>query len=64
MLVIQTNYTPDKITKVRGTSKAKRMVQNRQKLDAIENQIVFRIDRADKQRESRREKRKPAPSGL
>lgn len=47
-----------KIDKIGGVSKGKRLVKNRQKIEATENQIVFKIDRRDKQRESRRQKRK------
>lgn len=46
-----------KIEKVGGIAKGKRLVKNRQKIEATENQIVFKIDRRDKQRENRRKKR-------
>lgn len=58
MLILTQSYSNDKITKVGGTAKGKRMVTTRQKREATENQIAFRIDRADNQRENRREKRK------
>ena len=47
-----------KIEKVGGVAKGKRLVKNRQKIEATENQMVFKIDRRDKQRENRRKKRK------
>lgn len=60
MLVISRDFKDisHKVNKVGGISKGQRKVKNRQKMEATENKIVFKIDRANDQRNERREKRK------
>lgn len=47
-----------KVNKVGKLHKANRAVKTRQKIEAVENKLFFKIDRADKQRNERRAKRR------
>lgn len=46
------------VEKIGGLNKANKMIKGRQKLEAVENQICFRIDRRDNQQRERAKKRR------
>lgn len=47
-----------KVEKIGGLNKANKMIKGMQKLQAVENQICFKMDRAQNQRDKRRAKRR------
>ena len=58
MLILRQNYIGDiKPDKLGGMNRANKAVKTRQKREIVDNQMCHRIDRADEQRNSRKNKR-------